>query len=75
MKVAKQPSRRTICRVAVRNSSMLSAASSASRAAKVHSIWPGPHSFSTERSGRFIASNACANADISGCIRSMFDSE
>ena len=51
MKVAKWPRRRQNCRVAVRNSSILSAASSASQGAKVHSIWPGPHSFSMERSG------------------------
>ena len=75
MKVAKQPMRRTICLVAVRNSTMLSAASSASRAAKVHSTCPGPHSFSIERSGSSIASNASASADIAGCIRSMLDSE
>ena len=67
--------RRQICRVAVRNSTTLSAASSASRAAKVHSTCPGPHSFSIERSGRPIASNASASADITGCIRSMLDSE
>jgi hypothetical protein len=34
----------------------VSAAASASRGSKVHSTWPGPHSFSIERSGRSIFS-------------------
>ena len=45
------------------------------RAAKVHSSWPGPHSFSIERSGRAIFSNASASAESTGCIKSMLDSE
>ena len=67
--------RRQICFVAVRNSSRLSAAVSASPAAKVHSTWPGPHSFSTERSGSSIFSKASASALSTGCIKSMLDSE
>src|SRR5260370_1283229 len=51
------------------------AASSAGRAAKVHSSWPGPHSFSIERSGNPIVSKCSVSAESTGCIKSMLDSE
>ena len=75
MKLARYPIRRHSCRVAVRNNTAWSAASSAGRGAKVHSTWPGPNSFSIDRSGNSSCSNVSANVESTGCIKSMLVSE
>ena len=56
MKLTRWPCRRATCFMALRNSTMVSAACKPPSGAKVNSYWLGPSSTSSERSGRPSAS-------------------
>ena len=56
--------RRQICRVALETARRCRPPPAPRAGAKVHSSWPGPHSFSIERSGRPSFSNAPPKREI-----------